>query len=109
MNSKLKFKYAPASEKAHNWQDDAACLPYDPELFFPIGEGKPDRDQINKARKICRDCPVIMECLQEALLQTAQYGIYAGLTASERRQFKQKGTLTAYVLHQTINEKLRPR
>lgn len=109
MNSKLKFKYAPASETSSAWQDEAACLPCDPELFFPIGESAADQEQIRKARKICRGCPVIMECLNEALRQSTQDGIFGGLTATERRQLKRRGNLSALAVQQTINAKLRPR
>lgn len=86
MREDLRVKYAPQIERGTDWRDRAACLPYDPELFFPIGTSGPTIEQIERARRICRDCPVIMECLQNALKTTDQYGIAGGLTESERKK-----------------------
>lgn len=41
------------------WRDSAACLGYDPEIFFP----KPkDVMAIRKAQEVCSGCPVIKQC-----------------------------------------------
>lgn len=41
------------------WRDSAACLGYDPEIFFP----KPkDVKAIRKAQEVCSGCQVIEQC-----------------------------------------------
>jgi WhiB family transcriptional regulator, redox-sensing transcriptional regulator len=44
------------------WQGSAACAGMNPEIFFPTG-----RRDSEKARRICKGCPVISECLAAAL------------------------------------------
>lgn len=109
MNKDLRIKYAPQPERGADWRDRAACLRQDPELFFPIGTSGPARDQIEKARRICRECPVIMECLENALRHTGQFGIAGGLTEAERRKKRPdiiNGKLGREALLQFIDTKL---
>ncbi len=67
------------------------CTRHDPELFFPQGEpGRPGPDskrdpQVERAKAICAVCPVRQDCLQRALDGGEDYGIWGGLTATERR------------------------
>jgi WhiB family transcriptional regulator, redox-sensing transcriptional regulator len=42
-----------------DWRHRAACLEEDPELFFPIGETGPAREQIAEAKAVCVGCPVV--------------------------------------------------
>lgn len=86
----LRFKYAPSHERGHDWRDDAACIKSDPELFFPVGNTGPALEQINRARKICASCPVIVHCMQDALRQSIQYGIAGGMTETERKRHKRE-------------------
>jgi WhiB family redox-sensing transcriptional regulator len=72
----------------NDWRDLAACRDEDPELFFPIGTAGPARDQIKRARAVCRRCPVVDECLLWALTAGQAEGIWGGLTAEERRAFR---------------------
>jgi Transcription factor WhiB len=68
-----------------DWRTQAACLGVDPELFFPIaGAGPVDDTQVGAAKRVCRRCPVVAECLAEALARIP-YGIAGGLTEDERR------------------------
>jgi hypothetical protein len=48
-----------------SWIHDAACRDQPPDLFHPIGAG----DTCPEAQRICQACPVIAECLQDALTQ----------------------------------------
>ncbi|ORA02145.1 hypothetical protein BST17_24865 [Mycolicibacterium bacteremicum] len=40
------------------------------------------------AKQICLDCPVRIECLQEALDRGEEYGIWGALTSTERKQLR---------------------
>ena len=63
--------------------EDALCAQTDPELFFP------DVGMSNAlAKKICGACPVQAECLEWALTNGEDYGIWGGLTAKERYRLK---------------------
>ncbi|MGP3952640.1 WhiB family transcriptional regulator [Streptomyces sp. 7N604] len=68
----------------------AACTAVDPELFF---DGEPDA--ITAAKKVCGACPVRAACLQMALDNGECFGIFGGLTASERRALRPKGVRAA--------------
>jgi WhiB family redox-sensing transcriptional regulator len=67
------------------WQDQAACLGTDPELFFPVSEFGPSSDQIRQAKQICHGCPVQWTCLTWSLQNRMSDGIWGGNTESERR------------------------
>lgn len=69
------------------WMDDAACAETDPDLFFP------ELDSLWKvavAKKICDGCPVKMECLEYALRNRFDEGIFGGLSPSSRRALLRK-------------------
>ena len=66
------------------WRLFAACRSGDPELFFPISDSGPGREQTARAQAICAACQVRRECLAFAL-QTGQiHGIWGGTTEHER-------------------------
>lgn len=74
------------------WMDLAACTNVDPEIFFPTitsaynsAEGVvPVGYSAAAAKRICRGCPVIGECLQFALDTGDKHAILAGTTPEER-------------------------
>jgi len=70
------------------WLSLAACRSYDPSLFFPVGTTGPSIREIEKAKRICRGCEVQAECLQYALGNGAQHGIFGGLTEEERQRLR---------------------
>jgi WhiB family transcriptional regulator, redox-sensing transcriptional regulator len=67
---------------------DAVCSQVDPELFF-LGANDARWATI-EAKKICATCPIIYECLQEALASNEEYGIWGGTTPSERKAIVKK-------------------
>lgn len=69
---------------ATTWQDYAACLETDPEIFFPE-KGGSTRD----AKKVCAHCFVQESCLNYALGRNERYGIYGGKSERERRKLQQ--------------------
>lgn len=73
-----------------DWRDGAACRDHDPELFFPVSEIGPGAEQVEQAKAVCATCPVRAECLEYALDNALDYGIFGGLTESERREFARR-------------------
>lgn len=72
------------------WQDKAACIGYDPDLWFPEW---PKPNEYRQARRICSGCPVRSECLQFALESDNRYGMFGGLTPGERESIKMRHPL----------------
>ena len=70
------------------WQNRAACLSEDPDLFFPIGSTGDAVPQIAAAKPICAACPVLAQCLDFALEARQDYGVWGGLTEDERRSLR---------------------
>jgi WhiB family transcriptional regulator, redox-sensing transcriptional regulator len=65
------------------WQDHAACLGVDPDLFFPT-QGEP----VGEAKQICRGCQVRETCLEYALRNNLKHGIWGGTSERERRRIR---------------------
>lgn len=73
-----------------DWRHRAACLDEDPELFFPIGVTGPALAQVEEAKKVCMRCDVQSECLQWALDNGQDHGVWGGLSEDERRSMKRR-------------------
>jgi WhiB family redox-sensing transcriptional regulator len=76
----------PISE-TWDWQRLAACRGRNSDMFFhPRAErGQAREERVERAKEICRGCPVIVECRHHALTVYEPYGIWGGLDESERR------------------------
>lgn len=68
-----------------DWTKDAVCSQTDPEMFFPEKGGS-----TREAKKQCRSCDVIEECLAYALRNHERFGIWGGLSERERRPLLEK-------------------
>lgn len=71
-----------------HWLHRSACLAEDPELFFPVGDAGPARDQMELAKQVCRRCEVRESCLAWALESGLDHGVMGGLTEAERRELR---------------------
>ncbi|WP_079047545.1 WhiB family transcriptional regulator [Streptomyces kanasensis] len=91
-SSIVNARYAPSAGLPvnTNWRDRSACREEDPELFFPIGNTGPALLQIEEAKAVCRRCPVMETCLQWALEQGEDGGVWGGLSEGERRAMKRR-------------------
>ena len=71
-----------------DWQQDAACRGLDVEAFYhPDNERGPAREARELAAKaVCADCPVRAACAAYALATREPYGIWGGLSESEREE-----------------------
>ncbi|HEX9644431.1 MAG TPA: WhiB family transcriptional regulator [Acidimicrobiia bacterium] len=70
------------------WQPIALCRGNHSHLFFPpsSAERKDERERReSRAKSICLACPVKGQCLEYAMAIREPYGIWGGLTESERR------------------------
>ena len=63
------------------WQDQALCAQTDPEAFFPEKGGS-----TREAKRICTTCAVRSECLEYALENHVDHGIWGGCSERERRR-----------------------
>ena len=73
-----------------DWRSKAACLSVDPELFFPIGNTGPAIAQAAQAKTVCHSCPVEATCLQWAIDNNQDSGVWGGMSEEERRSLKRR-------------------
>ena len=62
-----------------DWVGEGACLERDPDALFVRGAAQ------QQAKLVCQRCPVIAECLAEALDNRTEFGVWGGMTERERR------------------------
>ena len=79
---------APDTIDTHRWQDDAACREVGWGAFFVEHPTLPV--SYAKARAICARCPVRVECLEFALETNSEYGIWGGVTETERKRMRRE-------------------
>ena len=77
-----------------DWRQLAACRDEDPELFFPVSEMGPGARQTDHAKAVCAACPVRARCLDYALDNALDHGIFGGTTEVERRTLRRRGTVS---------------
>lgn len=78
------------------WQTRAACVGMDTEIWFPEGNSIEDQAKREHAKRICCRCPVRVTCLNWAIRQHIEHGIWGGMTAAERetlREHRRRGAL----------------
>jgi len=72
-----------------SWRTQAACLDRDPSLFF-LEKGDNQTGRTRAAKAICATCPVRVECLDYAVSLRLMYGVWGGLTYTQRRRIWQE-------------------
>jgi len=70
----------------YEWQYAGSCLGVDPSTFFsPEAERGAKRERREAAAKaLCLQCPVIAKCREHALMAQEPYGVWGGLSESDR-------------------------
>ena len=79
----------------YTWRTNAMCRDTDPELFFPLGTTGQALLQIAKAKGVCCECPVKIECLDFAMETNQDTGIWGGFSEDERRQMRRTAAAQA--------------
>jgi hypothetical protein len=75
----------PGYVTVKNWMTYANCRGVDPEIFFPHrGENQA------AAKRICARCEVTDYCLEYALTNKENRGVWGGMSERERRREKQR-------------------
>jgi WhiB family transcriptional regulator, redox-sensing transcriptional regulator len=71
-----------------DWQMRGLCRGVDSSTFFsPDGErGRARAEREQHAKDMCRRCPVIVQCRDHALAFAEPYGIWGGLSETERER-----------------------
>ncbi len=71
------------------WQNKAACRGELTELFFmDIEEISINHIKMREARAICDRCQVKKECLDFAVINDINYGVWAGTTPTQRKEIR---------------------
>jgi WhiB family redox-sensing transcriptional regulator len=87
--------------------ENAACRDYAfPDLFFPVGR-KQEELNLPFAKAICDSCIEATRCLQFALEQKIEHGIWAGTTPDVRSRMKpntSKKSITTLTVADRIRE-----
>ena len=79
------------------WMALGYCNDKPPSLFFPS-----DGVGVEVARKICADCPVKEPCLEYALAERIDHGVWGGTSERQRRRLLKKRKVTGTLLTQSI-------
>ncbi len=66
------------------WASQGTCRKVDSDTMFVTGA------QQNQVKVICRCCPVITDCLADALDNRTEFGVWGGMTERERRAMLRK-------------------
>ena len=63
------------------WMAHGLCRELPPTTFFPN-----DGVGVDRARRICNTCPVQEPCLEYALVERVDHGVWGGASERERRR-----------------------
>jgi WhiB family redox-sensing transcriptional regulator len=74
------------------WMAKGACRNYEPSVFFPS-----DGVGVDRARKICATCNVTEDCLEYALVNRIDHGVWGGCSERERRRILKRRRLSITV------------
>lgn len=72
----------------YTWRSLAVCRGTDPDLFVPVGTTGQALVQIARAKEVCDECPVRVECLDYAIATNQDSGIWGGLDEEQRRSIR---------------------
>ena len=68
-----------------SWMQDGSCRDESPAVFFPS-----DSLGVDAARRICAGCPVRETCLEFALRNRIEHGVWCGASERQRRRILQQ-------------------
>lgn len=76
------------------WMAEGNCHDESPSVFFPS-----DGVGVEFARRICATCPVKLECLEYALANGIDHGVWGGASERERRRIARRRRLERAAAH----------
>ncbi len=68
----------------HSWREVAACTDMDVDFFSTTDAA------VGRAKDVCGDCSVAVECLEFAVETNQPDGIWGGMTVNERRRVRRQ-------------------
>jgi WhiB family redox-sensing transcriptional regulator len=79
---------SPDPDSVTGWMSEGTCRLHPPAVFFPS-----DGAGVDRARAICGRCPVTERCLEYALENRIEHGVWGGASERERRRILRKRRL----------------
>jgi hypothetical protein len=84
--SKRKYEEVKIPE----WDGSELCAQIPHELFYDQStRSVADRADINNLRRVCDNCPRLLEC-REYAIKHELYGFWGGMTEKDRMDFRKK-------------------
>lgn len=74
-----------SNARTHDWRDDALCAESDPEIFFHS-----ETVHNEAAKDVCGSCDVREQCLEWAMDNDEDAGVWGGLDRKERQALRRK-------------------
>jgi WhiB family transcriptional regulator, redox-sensing transcriptional regulator len=81
MSYQLESEGASSLHSGTSWMELARCRNVDSEVFFPS-----DGVGVQAAQRYCAECPVREPCLEYALENRIQHGVWGGVSERGRRR-----------------------
>lgn len=75
------------------WMDHGNCKDQPPSLFFPS-----DGVGVEVAKRICATCPVASQCLDYALDNRIDHGVWGGTSERQRRRLLKGRRAPSHIL-----------
>ncbi|MGH9065550.1 MAG: WhiB family transcriptional regulator [Acidimicrobiales bacterium] len=72
------------------WMAEGKCRELPPGIFFPS-----DGVGVEAARRVCAECPVREPCLEYALVNRIDHGVWGGASERERRRIARRRRIAA--------------
>ena len=63
------------------WMSEGNCAEKDPAIFFPS-----DGVGVEKAKRICNGCGFQNQCIEYALINRVEHGVWGGASERQRRR-----------------------
>jgi len=85
--------FLPSDHRTPPWMLRARCREAKSGEFFPS-----DGVGVERARRVCAECPVTTECLEYALTYRIEHGVWGGCSERERRRILRQRRVAASAL-----------
>ncbi len=91
MDKDLTRQSATVASSGASWMEMARCRELPAEVFFPS-----DGSGVEVARRYCAECVVSGPCLEYALANRIEHGVWGGASERERRRIARSRRSLAY-------------